>query len=96
MAREKVKEKARTIEEYKLAVATEKQLYQMDKINYNWNYKFIEETLEDGFYFMIANYHKATKIIFDNANQVLIEKTMYTMDVKTMTDLQNQLKQEQN
>jgi hypothetical protein len=60
-------------------------------MNTNWNYTFKEEDHETFMYFMIVNHHEATKILFDKETGVLVKKDMYTMDVKTMMELQGTL-----
>jgi hypothetical protein len=83
--------KIKTMDDYKSKVTKAKIEYQDSKMNYNWNYNFKEEEHEGFMYFMITNHNRATKILFDKESNVLIEKTMYTLDIKMMMELQKDL-----
>lgn len=84
--------KEKTIEDYNLVCTKAKMKYQKDKMNYNWNYTFKEEILEGINYFLIANYHMATKIIFDHESNFIVEKEIYTMDINSIQALQKEIK----
>lgn len=83
--------KEKTIQDYNTLVSKTKQRYLNDQINYSWKYTFKEEDETAYSYFMIVNHHQATKILFDKVSGTLINKDMYTMDVKTMIELQGTL-----
>ena len=83
--------KEKTLSDFNLEVSKTKQSYLKSKMDFNWNYTFKEENHENFVYFMIANKHQATKLLFDVESQTIIKKDMYTTDVTTMKELQDQL-----
>jgi hypothetical protein len=83
--------KAKSLEDFNLSVSRVKQDYLDQKIKYNWNYTFKQEDHESVIYFMITNHFQATKIIFDKESNFIVEKDIYTIDVKTMQELQEKL-----
>ena len=81
----------KTIQDFKAEVSKLKQKYQEQKMNFSWNYNFKEEDESTFAYFLITNHHQAVKVLFDKENNILVKKDMYTMDVKTMLELQDTL-----
>lgn len=83
--------KEKTVQDFNIRISKAKQLYLKQKMDYNLNYKFKEETFDTSSYFLITNSLQATKLIFNPEMGVIVEDTIYISDLTNIMELKESL-----